>query len=81
MAIRRWAAHLELSIFLGQFVLNMHQVLSSELTKAEDAQEVEVCQVAGVLALKISKGHNAYYPLQRVQVCVPDLHHKIVAAS
>ena len=78
---RQQANYLELSIFLGELVLNMQEVLGSELTKAEDAQKVEVCQVAGVLSLEIAKGHNAHYPLQCVQVCVPDLHQTRVAAQ
>ena len=53
--------------------LHMQQVLCCELTKAEDAQEVEVGQVAGVLPVQVTKRHNAYYPLQGVQVCVPNL--------
>lgn len=69
----RRSHYLELGVFLSQMVLHMQQVLDCELTEAEDAQEVEVCQVACVLPIQVTKSYNADYPLQHVQVCVLNL--------
>lgn len=59
----------------------MQQVLCCELTKAEDAQEVEVGQVAGVLPVQITESDNADYPFQSVQVCVPNLRWRSVSVE
>ena len=66
-------AHLELGVLLSQVVLHMQQVLCRKLAQAEDAQEVEVCQVAGVLPIYVTKSHNPNHLLKHVQVCLPDL--------
>lgn len=66
-------ADLELDILLSKLLLDVQQVLGCELTQAEDAQEVEVCQVVRVLALQITIGHNAHHPLKGIQVRIPDL--------
>ena len=58
---------------MSEVVLHMQQVLGCELTEAEDAQKVEVCQVACVLRIQVTKSYNANYLLQRVQISVPDL--------
>lgn len=58
---------------MSQMVLHMQQVLGCELTEAEDAQEVEVCQVAGVLPIQVTESYNANYSLEHIQVCVLNL--------
>lgn len=65
--------YLELGVFLSQMVLHMQQVLGCELAEAEDAQKGEVCQVARVLTIQVTKSYNADYSLEHVQVCVLNL--------
>ena len=69
----RHDGYLEVGVFLSKMVLHMQQVLGCQLTEAKDAQEIEVCQVACVLRIQVTKSYNANDFLQRVQICVTDL--------
>ena len=66
-------AHLQQAVLPDEPVLDVQQVLDSQLRQPEEAQEAGLCQTLGSLRLQIAKSHGRAASLQCINVCILDL--------